>query len=611
MPHLIVREPGRVAFTVELTDGLQVGRHPDNAVVLADRQASRQHLRFNLTAGAWVLTDLDSTHGTLVNRQRVKTRNLVDGDVVQVGNVLVTFHADEPEAARSSVYHSRTDVRTPAPAGPDPAARRLALLVELARAMDSLGDPDRLIERMLDTTIDTLECERGLVGLTDGPATAGRRFVRQRGNTKSDEEIIVPRPVLDTMLGKKESVLIQNAVGRQSAMGAPLHVTGRVLGFIYVDDRARAARFTPAELDFLSALARLLSSALDQAAEQKRAAQLLEALREQTQIPGILGASEAMQRLKARITKYASARDANLLVHGESGTGKELVASTLHALSPRAEHPFVAVNCAAIPDTMIESELFGHEKGAFTGAVKTRRGKFSLAHKGTLFMDEVGDLSLSAQAKVLRAIEEGEISPLGSEETVSVDVRIVSATHKSLPEEIAAGRFREDLYYRLAVGEIEIPPLRDRAEDVLLLAEEFLSRAASRLGRKPARFSAAASEALRRYRWPGNVRQLQNEVERAVILSDGPAVELDDLRARIDKAGGAPAAAAGPARETTLTLAERFLSLDATEKALVDEAMQRSNGNLAEAARLLGITRVMLKRRVDRYALGDKDPSQG
>jgi Nif-specific regulatory protein len=413
------------------------------------------------------------------------------------------------------------------------------------------------------------------------------------------------------MLVKRESVLIQNA-GKQSAMGAPLVAGGRVLGFLYVDDRARAARFTPAELDFLSALARLLSSALDQAAESRRAAVLLEALREQSPIPGILGNSEPMQRLKARITKYASARDANLLVHGESGTGKELVASTLHALSPRAEHPFVAVNCAAIPDTMIESELFGHEKGAFTGAVKQRRGKFALAHKGTLFMDEVGDLSLSAQAKVLRAIEEGEISPLGSEETASVDVRIVSATHKSLPEEIAAGRFREDLYYRLAVGEIQIPPLRDRGEDVLLLAEEFLQRAAARLGRKPVHFSPAALEALRRYRWPGNVRQLQNEVERAVILSDGPAVELDDLRARIDQLGAAKPGGAAPTGAVgsgaPLTLAERFIDLDVTEKTLVDEAMRRANGNLAEAARLLGITRVMLKRRVERYGIGgDKD----
>jgi Nif-specific regulatory protein len=284
-----------------------------------------------------------------------------------------------------------------------------------------------------------------------------------------------------------------------------------------------------------------------------------------------------------------------VLIRGESGTGKELVAPTIHARSPRALAPFVPVNCAAVPESLIESELFGHEKGAFTGAVKARRGKFALADGGTLFLDEIGDLSLAAQAKILRSIQEGEVQPLGSDRPQRVDVRILAATHKPLDEEIAAGRFRGDLYYRLNVGEIEVPPLRDRGEDVILLARAFLARAAERLGRRATGFVPEALAVLRSYGWPGNVRQLQNEVERALILSEGPSVDVAELRARLLRVPHLPEAA---------TLAERFTRLDVLERSLVAEALERAQGNASEAARLLGISRIMMRRRIARFGLG-------
>jgi Nif-specific regulatory protein len=273
------------------------------------------------------------------------------------------------------------------------------------------------------------------------------------------------------------------------------------------------------------------------------------------------------------------------------------VARALHAGSPRAKRPFITLNCAAIPESMIESELFGHGKGAFTGAVSAKRGKFALADGGTLFLDEIGDLALPAQAKLLRAIQEGEIQPLGSEQTLRVDVRIVSATHKDLPVEIGAKRFREDLYYRLNVVEIEVPPLRDREGDVTLIASAMLKKAAAAVGKRLDGFTEAAVAALERHDWPGNVRELRNEIERAAIHADGPLVDAHDLSPRLGAARPKP----GQPREKSL--AERFAELEPTEKELVEAALEQAKGNLSEAARLLGITRIMIKRRVDRFGL--------
>ncbi len=469
------------------------------------------------------------------------------------------------------------------------------------------GDAEALMTRMLDATLGELGCERGVIGLGDAASSTTRRVTRGVG--QDGEDIVVSRTLIDRVLKRGESILVDTSrpetpitvvrEGVKSAMAAPLQGSRRILGFVYVDDRARRDRFAAPDLEFLTALARLAAGALEQLEEQRRTTAVVEALRDANPIPEIVGQSEPMNRLRAVIHKYAAAAQSAVLIRGESGTGKELVATTIHALSARAAQPFVTVNCAAIPDTLIESELFGHEKGAFTGAVKPRRGKFAMAHKGTLFLDEIGDLSLSAQAKVLRAIQEGEVQPLGAEKNLQVDVRVISATHKSLSEEIAAKRFREDLFYRLSVGEIELPPLRARGEDVLLLARNYLVRAAKRVGKPVEDFSPAAIDALQRYGWPGNVRELQNEIERAVILAEGPVLELEELRSRV--ASATPAAGATDAHST---LAERFTQLDVTERTLVESALGQAQGNVSEAARLLGISRIMLRRRIERFGLG-------
>jgi Nif-specific regulatory protein len=254
---------------------------------------------------------------------------------------------------------------------------------------------------------------------------------------------------------------------------------------------------------------------------------------------------------------------------------------------------------------MVESELFGYEKGSFTGAIRDKRGKFVQAHGGTLFLDEIGDLALPAQAKLLRAIQEGEVQPLGSERTVRVDVRVVAATHKDLSAEIAAGRFRRDLYYRLAVVELTLPPLRERGGDVVLLTQAMLTRVASKACKPLVGFSPEALDAILRYEWPGNVRELQNEVERATILAQGSVIELDELSRKLQ-----PTASPRPipmpqcgAQLQDASLAAQFATLEVTERALVEQALTLARGNVSEAARILGISWIMMKRRIDRFCL--------
>jgi Nif-specific regulatory protein len=521
MAHLIVRAPGRVAFTVDVGDQLEVGRDDGNDLVLGDRQASRRHARLSRDGTGYRLVDLGSTHGTFVNGARVEERLLIDNDQIQVGNVLLVFRAGAP--GRVQTFVPPTEAATPE--AHDAAARRLRVLYEVSRVIGAGPDVAEIVGRMLDATLQVLGCERALVGLADGRSLGGRRISRTRGGA---DDPVLGREHVEALVVRRERLLVFEPEAGRAAMGVPLYTRERALGFLYVDVRGRAGAFAAEELDFLTALAHLLAALIARGEDLQRLDNLA-ALRAAEPRDEMLGDSEAMRALRARLMSFAAA-DVPVLIRGESGTGKELVASTLHALSARAGEAFVAVNCAAIPENLVESELFGHERGAFSGAVKRRRGHFALADRGTIFLDEIGDLSLAAQAKILRVLEEGEVQPVGAESAERVDVRVLSATHKPLEDEIAAGRFREDLYYRLNVGEVLVPPLRARGDDVLVLARAFIERAARRLGRGCPALGPRAVAALTGYDWPGNVRQLSNEMERAVILVAGDVIEDVALR---------------------------------------------------------------------------------
>ncbi|MFZ5471047.1 MAG: sigma-54-dependent transcriptional regulator [Myxococcota bacterium] len=291
--------------------------------------------------------------------------------------------------------------------------------------------------------------------------------------------------------------------------------------------------------------------------------------------------------------RQAAPSSATVLLIGESGTGKELAARAIHELSPRASGPFVAVNAAALPESILEAELFGVEKGAFTGAVARREGRFERADKGTLFLDEVGEMSAAAQVKLLRVLQEGELERLGGTQTVKVDVRLVAATHKDLRREVAEGRFREDLYYRLHVVEVRIPPLASRREDVPLLANHFLRHFAGKNGKAVRAFSSEAMSVLENYAWPGNVRELEHAVERAVVLSRGEVVDVGDLPETVRN---------GPVGSAGLLVIPIGTPMEEVERRVIHETLRHTHGDKTMAARLLGIAARTIYRKLEREA---------
>ena len=317
----------------------------------------------------------------------------------------------------------------------------------------------------------------------------------------------------------------------------------------------------------------------------------------------IVGESYVLRQLLEQVA-MAAPTNGRVLIHGENGTGKELVARSIHMRSRRAKGPFIEVNCAAIPEELIESELFGHMKGAFTGAVADRRGKFELADGGTLFLDEIADMSLKTQAKVLRALQEQVVEPVGGIASVKVDVRVIAATNKDLPTEIRAGRFREDLYFRLNVIPIFVPPLRDRDHDIALLADHFMAEFAREYGRRPKHFDPGAATGLRSYRWPGNVRELRNVIERLMIMVPGDTIALADL-AFLD--GGAMTAAEdGGAPPLSLHDArERF------ERDYILRALAAQNGNISRTADALGVERSNLYRKMKAFGIAPARREEG
>ena len=316
----------------------------------------------------------------------------------------------------------------------------------------------------------------------------------------------------------------------------------------------------------------------------------------------IIGRSPVLRETLARVAQVAPT-ETTALITGESGTGKELVARAIHHASPRAEGPFVAVNCAALPDTLLESELFGHERGAFTGADRRKPGRFELATHGTLFLDEIGDLSATVQVKLLRVLQEREFQRVGGTATLKADVRVIAATNRDLTADMAAGRFRGDLFYRLSVFNVHLPPLRERGDDVLLLADAFIRTLGPRMGKTDITLSRDAQEVLRQHSWPGNIRELHNAIERALITCDGSLVTAAHLAIRRPPERSSPPGSPEPVRPAA------SMALDELERKAIIEALQRTHGHKTRAARLLGLTRFQLHGRLKRYGI-EASPEQ-
>ena len=365
-------------------------------------------------------------------------------------------------------------------------------------------------------------------------------------------------------------------------------------------------------------LQQIVSGALKAARDMRQVVSYQPLLESEDYEIGIIGRSERMQNVFKLIGQLA-ASDATALITGESGTGKELVARAIYHHSQRAGQPFLAINCAAIPDNLLESELFGHERGAFTGAATQRIGKFEQCNKGTLFLDEIGDMTPTTQTMILRVLQDGSFERVGGNNTVKVDVRVIAATNKLIEEAVAAGKFREDLFYRLNVVRIQMPPLRERRDDISLLVNYFLKKFAQLYKQGPKSISRDAQAAIEAYDWPGNVRELENVIQRALVMAKGPAISTLDLpaevigRQAVSARAGSPATATSASSDDLPTLVHALFHwarndpkrklIPAVERELVVEALKETRGNQVQAAKLLGITRATLRKRIEKFGI--------
>ena len=474
---------------------------------------------------------------------------------------------------------------------------RLETLYDVSRSLTAARDEKILLEEILARAVPVLDAARGFAAAfedAEGSGTVASLGVEPEPDplAVSSDPFVLDLARAKTALSRGEETVLGRAV--ESVAGVPLLGGGRVLGVLVVLDReARgpdAPSFDEEDRRFLVSLAGLVAPTLDAARRFRALAADLDRLREENRsLKGSLGVDEilvgdspAMRRAKELVARAAASR-VNVLVTGESGTGKELAAKLLHAGSPRREGPFLALNCAAVPESLLESELFGIERGVATG-VEARLGKFELASGGTIFLDEIGDTPLAIQAKLLRVLQEREIERLGGRTKVPVDVRVVSATHQDLPAEIRAGRFREDLFYRLRVVEIRMPALRERREDIPRLAGHFLARITARDGRRAPSLSRDAVKALLDYPFPGNVRELENLLEGAAALVSGDTIEAADLQF-------------GIAREGADELRLASVDLRHVENAHIRRVLAQVKGNKSRAAKLLGVSRRTLYRK--------------
>ncbi len=512
------------------------------------------------------------------------------------------------------------------------APQQLQDIEQLVRGLAERGRLEPLLSQILDALVLWTGVERGLLLLT---APGGRLMPRTGRNLSrrdlTGEQLTLSRTLAERAARTREPVVAMDASGElsdtaqsvhalalRSVLAVPLVARGNVLGVVYLDDRMRIGAFGKPELAWVRLVASVAAVALDDARNQlllRRAArkaarrekaalqreevartEAVQARRElrtlgvrsQGAFARILGNSDAIRRAVLLAERVATS-ELGVLVLGESGSGKELFARAIHDAGKRAGRPFVSENCSAIPEPLLESTLFGHARGAFTGATRAHLGLFEVADGGTLFLDEIGEMSLAMQAKLLRVLEDGSFRPVGAESERSIDVRVIGATHRDIKSMILAGRFREDLYYRLSVVELRVPPLRERPEDIPGLVRHFAEQQEPGRG---LRFSAAALEALSRFSWPGNVRQLQNEVRRALVLAEGE-VQPEHLSADI----------AGRAAEVP-GKGDLRSRLDALERQLVSEALSRFDGNQTKAAAELGISRFGLQKMVKRLAIG-------
>jgi len=539
-----------------------IGRGPSCDIKLTEREAAWHHCVVIPQQGRYKLLDRHTGAGTYVNGLRINEHWLEAGDQISVCETTLAYREGPVDLAADSPQHTLV---------------RACSLIFLFRALaEAQNGPHRtrVEQQILKLIGDVLPCEDGAVLL--GRSVEDLRLAAVES---------APCLQLDPLIGciRREGVA-ESGDGLTVALG--LYAAGELAGVLAARFPTSEAAAVPEHRDTLSAVATLAGAALEGVRDVQRLRTENDLLRERLEPgdTGIVGDSPATRRLLELVARVAP-RDTSVLILGESGTGKELVARALHQQSPRADRPFVAINCAALTETLLESELFGHEKGSFTGAVAQKKGKLEVGEGGTVFLDEVGEMSPTLQAKLLRVLQQREFERVGGTRTLKLDVRLIAATNRDLGAEARRGAFREDLYHRLNVVAIRVPPLRDRVADVPALARHFLDRASARCRRRVTGFSPEAERYLTSYAWPGNIRELENAIERAVVLGQSDVVLPEDLPETVLES--APVAEAGGALQA---------SVSETKRQVILNAWREAGGDHNQAAALLKIHPNSLRR---------------
>jgi len=643
-------------------DEIVVGRDPAADVELDDRKLSRRHCRFYRAVDGWRVADLESRNGTVLNGTPVLDDRIAEGARVEIGQAVCTVSfpraAAEPTPIESSVKADPNQIfeLPPRPKRTEieelrGEVRVLEHIVAVNAKIAELSEEDALLDAILDASIELLAAHRGFLLLAADGHVIVRRARRSGHVELEDPANAMSISVAQLAIRESRSVLTADAaldgrfdgmesvvnLGLHSIVCVPLKAKDKTLGVIYIDNAEVQGAFGPDDVRHLEAFAAQASVALEQCRQRRDAKQrrreilkqsrrierlnerLRRLLRRRTdalkraredlvqqadelglkyRYDQIVGRSPAMRnvlRLVDRVTDLALP----VLVVGESGTGKELIARAIHFNGPRRRARIVGENCAAVPESLMESEFFGYTRGAFTGAVRDHPGLFEQADKGTLFLDEVGETSPDMQKKLLRVLEEGEVRRVGGKTAIPVDVRIISATNRDLSGMLRSGAFREDLYYRLAGVVIELPPLRDRREDIEPLLHHFLAEAAP--GASATRIEPATVDLMTAYDWPGNVRELRNEVRRLVALSEGGAIRPEHLSSRVT-AYRPPDPDKTPVREL------RPLVED-LERRVLRASLLRHGWNKSRAAEELGLSRLGLRKKLERYGLDTEQPA--
>ncbi len=628
---LVIAGPSKDA-TIPLPDGeATLGRDPTNVVAVADPSVSRKHCLLRCEDGRFQIKDLDSRNGTLVNGLPVKEQWLHHGDEIATGDSVFLFLVEEEQQPFSASRVEFDDSRPTAETKiihpkevlylqPDrllrelPAtsqvARNLNALLKISRVVHAIRDLEELQAQLLDLIFEVVPAGRGAILLAEG---AGQEFnclyarTRQAGQPQL---VRVSRTIARQVMKDNVAILgvdvaasaplrdVESLVASEvrSLLCVPLSVFQRTIGCIYLDSTSTTSRFQEDHLQLMAAVAGVSAVALDNARrlqwlEQENQRLTTEIRQEQS----LVGESARMKEIFQFVAR-AAPTDSTVLIEGESGTGKELAARALHRNSHRANKPFMAINCAAIPETLLESDLFGYERGAFTGANAQKKGRLEVADGGVVFLDEIGELAPALQVKLLRVLQEREFERVGGTHPIKIDIRLIAATNRDLEEGVRKGEFRQDLYYRLNVVKLTMPPLRERRDDIPMLTRHFAQKHAKRCKVKSKPVSREAMAVLVNYEWPGNVRELENAIERALVMGSSDMILLEDL----------PESLLEQTPPADMHEGKYHAGVKELKKQLILDAVEQTLGNYVEAAGILGVHPNYLHRLIRNLGLKDE-----